>query len=164
MEERGVCIQAVYLIVLYGFMILIVIHDIKERKIYNSILIFMILSYISLCVIGSIFFNSSIFSKNNIIAAFIICFLFFLMKIMSPSGIGMGDVKLVFVLGLYLGDTIFEVVMLSLVCMLVYSQIYKKRTRNKKGIPYAPFIFAAMMFYHIFISFTYHNGFMENYK
>ncbi|MBQ3514895.1 MAG: prepilin peptidase [Lachnospiraceae bacterium] len=142
--EGEVFIQIVNDIILYVFMIRIAYYDIKERKIHNSILIFMILVYISLFLISSLFFNLKIPIKDNFIAAFGAFLLFIFMKIAHPSGVGMGDVKLVFVLGLYLGYSVFEVIGISLIFLSIYR--FLRKEISQEGFPYAPFLLAAMLF------------------
>lgn len=147
--KRGdVFIQILYFMVLYGSMTLIAFYDIKEKKIYNSILIFMILIYFSLFLITSLCINSDISIKENILAAFGAFLLFFGMKIAHSSGVGMGDVKLVFVLGLYLGYAVFEVIGLSMFCLCIYTVI--RNGTSKKGVPYAPFLLIAMFLQNFF--------------
>ncbi|MBQ4522769.1 MAG: prepilin peptidase [Lachnospiraceae bacterium] len=149
--KRGdVFIQIVSVMVLYGSMALISYYDIKKKKIYNSILIFMILIYFSLFIINSLFFDSNISLKENIISAIVAFLLFFCMKIANPTGIGMGDVKLAFVLGLYLGYGVLEVIGISMLCLCIYTML--GNGTGKKGVPYAPFVLFSMLLQNFFFT------------
>ena len=141
-------IQIVNLIVLYGSMISIAYHDVKERKIYNSTLIFMVLVRVSMFLAN--FFNSDFIIplKENIIAAFGIFLLFFCMKLANPSGVGMGDVKLAFVLGLYLGYSVLGVMGTAVFFLFCYA-IFRKEKKQIEH-PFAPFVLAAMVLMKVF--------------
>lgn len=125
-------------------MLRIAYSDFKQRKIRNSILCVMIFVYLSLFLISSLFFHLKISIKDNFIAAFGAFILFLFMKIANPSGVGMGDVKLVFTLGLYLSYAVFEVIGVSLFLLCMFSVV--KKEKSVTGLPYAPFLLMAMIF------------------
>lgn len=124
-------------------MILIAYHDMKERKIYNSILIFMILVRLGMFCLNFLYPNFKIPVKENVIAALVVFFMFLCMKMLNPSGIGMGDVKLVFVLGLFLGYDIFGIVSVAMFFLFFYVSIGKKKKHME--LPFAPFVLLAMI-------------------
>ena len=124
-------------------MILIAYHDMKERKIYNSILIFMILVRLGMFGLNCLYPNLKIPVKENVIAALVVFFMFLCMKMLNPSGLGMGDVKLVFVLGLFLGYDILGIVSAAMFFLFFYVSIGKKKKHME--LPFAPFVLLAMI-------------------
>ena len=71
-------------------------------------------------------------------------FVFFLMSILTKSGIGMGDVKLVSAMGCLIGlsGTFFSVFYGMVVCMfMAIGFIAFKKRKVKDKIAFAPFIY-----------------------
>lgn len=124
-------------------MLLISYYDIKERKIYNYILIILILFRSCFFLLNYVLFHSNVSIKESVIAACFAFLLFFTMKIAHSSGIGMGDVKLVFVLGLYLGYSVFSVILVSMFCLFLFGMIRKEKQQQE--LPFAPFLLLAML-------------------
>lgn len=74
--------------------------------------------------------------------------LFLLCYFITRASIGMGDVKLFCVIGLYVGSgVIMTVVFLSVVVSAVYSivQLVRRKTKLKDEIPFAPFVWIGMI-------------------
>lgn len=70
--------------------------------------------------------------------------LFLLAHFISKGGVGMGDVKLFIVIGLYMGSgSIMAAVFLSVMASALYSivMLMLKKIKLKEEIPFAPFIF-----------------------
>lgn len=70
--------------------------------------------------------------------------LFLLAHFISKGGVGMGDVKLFIVIGLYMGSgSIMAAVFLSVMASALYSivMLLLKKIKLKEEIPFAPFIF-----------------------
>lgn len=70
--------------------------------------------------------------------------LFLLAHFISKGGVGMGDVKLFMVIGLYMGSgSIMAAVFLSVMASALYSivMLLLKKIKLKEEIPFAPFIF-----------------------
>lgn len=69
--------------------------------------------------------------------------IFFVAKLISPQGIGMGDVKLFAVIGLYIGQSsIFIAMILSLIVAMICGlyQVFRKRITMKDSITFGPYI------------------------
>lgn len=70
--------------------------------------------------------------------------MFLLAHFISKGGVGMGDVKLLAVIGAYMGSgSIMSVVFLAVVASACYSivMLILKKIKLKEEIPFAPFIF-----------------------
>lgn len=70
--------------------------------------------------------------------------IFFLCYIISRKRLGAGDVKLVFILGLFLtGQKIIEVIFFSTLLCLTFCvlQLYGKKIGRKKEFPMTPFFY-----------------------
>ncbi len=73
---------------------------------------------------------------------FIICYF------LSRGGVGMGDVKLFAVMGVYLGlSVIMTTVFLTVLVSAVYSvvQLIRKKTKLKDEVPFAPFAWIGLI-------------------
>ncbi len=74
--------------------------------------------------------------------------MFLLAHFISKGGVGMGDVKLLAVIGCYVGSGgVMSAAFLSAVCGALYSitMLLFKKIKLKEEIPFAPFIFAGTM-------------------
>lgn len=69
---------------------------------------------------------------------------FYLAAILKPGGMGMGDVKLVGVLGLYLGRAVAPAIFIALILGVVVGAIVMARvgvaTGRKQAVPFGPFL------------------------
>lgn len=77
---------------------------------------------------------------------FLLCYFF------SKGQMGAGDVKLAFVMGLYLtGDRIIGAVFYGVMLCLLYSliQLIRKRIGLKDGVPMAPFLYLGTLFTYL---------------
>lgn len=69
--------------------------------------------------------------------------LFFIAYLISRKGIGMGDVKLVAVVGFYTGTTVlYAIMILALVCCVLYSvvQLIRHKVTTKDMVAFGPFV------------------------
>lgn len=69
---------------------------------------------------------------------------FLFCHMISRKGIGAGDVKLMAVVGFYMGDRIWDAAVISLILAAVWSigLLLRKRKGWKQEIPFAPFVLA----------------------
>jgi leader peptidase (prepilin peptidase)/N-methyltransferase len=118
-------------------LILISFIDIKNNIIPNKI------------VIPSIFiglFLMILFFPNKIIESIIfsigVFILFLLIYFVYPQGMGMGDVKLAALLGIFLGRDLITAIVLGFIFGAIYSifLLISKNKRFKDRIPFAPFL------------------------
>lgn len=136
--------ELVRYVVLLMFCIYLSKMDIKERRIANK-------NIFAATFIGIVLALSSI-DKSVIISCFLGGTAGFLVSLFiawfSKSGIGMGDVKLLGMAGVYLGLTYLEIaVFWSLVFVILFGfiqWIQKKATRNTE-YPFVPFFTAGVL-------------------
>lgn len=131
-------------ILLSVFMTALGLIDSRERVVPNRILLCMLVLRGALLAAEMICFSA--YAKEILLSAvggMAIGLLIFLMAyFFSRKGIGMGDVKLAGVLGLYLGAAlIWTDILLSLILAAVYSivQLLRKKLKAKDSIPLVPF-------------------------
>ena len=119
--------------------------DLKTRKIPNMLVLLLI------CIRFIFFIYETLkepdYARFNIIQmAFgaILCLMLLLIcRLLARNSIGMGDIKLFSVLGLYFGYDVMHVMFFSFLCTAIYS-IYLmeyKKMKKKDSVPMGPFIF-----------------------
>lgn len=119
--------------------------DYKASKIPNTLLIVLIAARLIFFIYESI--KEPDYIKFNIIqmafGAFLCLALLLLCRIIIHNSIGMGDIKLFAVLGLYFGYDIINLMFFSFLCTALYSiylLLFKKK-KKKDSVPMGPFIF-----------------------
>lgn len=129
--------------------------DFLERKIPNSFLLFFLIFWAFVAGIHMILDAGSgrdlLFSslKGAIVGGGI----FFLGYIISHGRLGAGDVKLVFLLGLYLTDQhIVQMLFISMIfcCIYFFVQMVGKKMTRKESLPLAPFFFVGTLIITVF--------------
>lgn len=136
-------INAVYYITkciaLIGFLGFFTYEDIKEKQISNRILIAML-------VTGIIFVCIS-FDIGVIISSFICALITgavtYLTSLISRGGLGKGDVILLTITALFIGDlSMVYIVFLSLLAMFLFTLValLMKKITVKSKLPYVPFL------------------------
>lgn len=133
-----------YLVLVAGLFVIAWI-DRKEHLIYNKHLLILLLIRLALLVAEWILYPE--FGMGMLISAFMGLLLgggvFWLCYLVSRGGMGAGDVKLMAVVGFYIGNNI---ILPAMVVIVVTSAIYNgvklllKRTSMKEEIPFAPFV------------------------
>lgn len=132
-------------LILVEALVLIAWKDNKEQIILNKHLIILfgircfllILEWLVYPDYGLAIFFSSVLGFLIGAAVFGICY------IVSRGGLGAGDVKLIAVIGFYLGGSvIISIMILSVFCTAIYSTVnlIRKKTSLKAEIPFAPFV------------------------
>ena len=131
-------------LVLVGYLIFFTYEDIKEKKISNKALLFMLITGIVLVCVTL---------KKDVIISAVVCaaicgVLSYLASVASHWGVGIGDVFLLAITGLYIGDfSMAFVVFASLVVMFLFTMvalIFRKIT-VKSQLPYVPFLLAGVI-------------------
>jgi prepilin signal peptidase PulO-like enzyme (type II secretory pathway) len=118
----------------------------KQRMIIpNEYLAFFILIWMALTTTGCIYYGSS--PVNVLIQAFFGALLgvsvFVLARVVSPKSIGMGDIKLFAVLGIYFGtDDILRVMLASLIVAAAAGivKVFSKKLGIKEAMCMGPYI------------------------
>lgn len=129
--------------------------DYKASKIPNTLLIVLIAARLIFFIYESI--KEPDYIKFNIIqmafGAFLCLVLLLLCRIIIRNSIGMGDIKLFAVLGLYFGYDIINLMFFSFLCTAIYSiylLLFKKK-KKKDSVPIGPFIFLGTILSFILI-------------
>lgn len=147
------CRQIVVALVLFSAMII----DGRTRLIPN-ILILIALGLGALIILSEFIFCRNVFWGSFImsIAGFLCCVvLFYVLSRLTKEGIGMGDVKLISVMGLLLGlSTTLMSVLFSLILCTVASIIllFGKKKSKTDRIPFGPFMFFGYILMFILFS------------
>jgi prepilin signal peptidase PulO-like enzyme (type II secretory pathway) len=132
-------------IVLINALILLAYIDYKQKIIPNKILMSMIVIRLIFITVEAILYKNMIYSI--ILSSFLGLVAgggtFLLAAFIIKNSIGMGDVKLVAVIGLYVGiGDLFSCIILSLLISLIVGVILilSKKINSKDFIPFAPFL------------------------
>ena len=145
----GVLKMLRYVILLCGVAVIACI-DRRSKRIPNEILLALVyiraVVLIAECVMYSSYVLSMIISAllGSILGGgmFLICYF------ITRGGVGMGDVKLFFVAGLYLGSGgIMAVIVTTVFSSAVYSivQLVRKKAKLKDEIAFAPFVWIGLV-------------------
>jgi leader peptidase (prepilin peptidase)/N-methyltransferase len=132
-------VQKVLGFVLIAVLARVTITDIEERRIKNRLLI--PAAGLAL-VIGLVMHISGV--PSQILAALLAGAFLFFFALVSGGGLGMGDVKLGFVLGLFLGKYVLVALVVGLIASAIFSiGVLAKRgvsEGRKTKIPLGPFL------------------------
>ena len=143
-------------IIFLMFLVLISVTDIRSGMIYNKILL-------PMAIIGLIFDLSGSLIKIDeaLMAALVGGLILFVVQYLSRGGLGGGDIKFAFVLGLWLGvEEILITLFLSTMFAAAFGVIILIKYRNlKAAIPFGPFISLGAL-----ISFFFKGQLLELYK
>lgn len=124
----------------------IAFRDWKTKTIPNRWLAYLIGIRLMLLVLEVLFYPDAVWDNLMflILGTFISGGIMFLAYVISRHEIGMGDVKLFMVTGMYLGLSLNYLLLLA---SLIFSAVYgcikmmKKDLKSKDSIPFAPFVF-----------------------
>lgn len=133
-----------YMCMLYILLVIAWI-DSRVQKIPNMLLLIMIILRFIFFIFESL--DMPEFMRYNILDMFsgsLFCLVLLVVcRIIVKNSIGMGDIKLFTVLGMYFGFDVLRVMLFSFFCTAVYSiglMIFKKKTRHD-SVPMGPFVF-----------------------
>ena len=133
-----------YLILMYGMLVIAYI-DAKSRIIPNKILL-VLLGIRAIWLILELVLYSQAFIEliSSAMGGLIIGFILFIFAYaISKKGIGMGDVKLISVIGFYTGvSVLYSIILFSLILCILYSvvQMLRKKITAKSFVPFGPFV------------------------
>lgn len=121
--------------------------DIEKHIIPNLILKLMIFVWSGLVACFFVFYPEQGFSFlfKSLAGGMAAGVVFFLCYLLSRKQLGAGDVKLVFVMGLYLtGQRIMGAIFYGILLCCIYSivQLCRKKMGFKDGVPLTPFLYA----------------------
>lgn len=148
------CRQVIVALVLFAAMII----DSKTRLIPNLLNLIALGMGVLILVVEFIFCRDEFFSSLIMsVAGFLCCVvLFYVLSRLTKEGIGMGDVKLISVMGLHLGlsSTLISIIFSLILCTLVSVVLLfgKKKNKNDK-IPFGPFMFFGYILMFLLFSF-----------
>lgn len=137
-------LKSIRYVVLMGMLVPIAYKDYKEKRIPNRWLVYMTAIRGGIFMIEAILYPSAaIENLKYMLAGGLVGFLvLFLAYILSRHEIGLGDVKLFTVIGLYLGvGTTYFVLLASLILAALYGgvKMLRKQLKGKDEIAFAPF-------------------------
>lgn len=133
-----------YLVIAVGLFI-ISWQDIKERIILNKTLLLLSIIRLAIIILECIVYAQFVIS---IISSALIGVLFAILVfggcyLIARGGMGAGDVKLMAIVGFYVGSAvIMQVMLLTVVAAAIYSivKLIRKKTKLKDEIAFAPFV------------------------
>lgn len=133
-----------YLVLIYG-MLLISYVDHQSHIIPNKILLVLFGIRWALLLVEMILYPTAIVELlSSALGGMIIGFIIFILAyFISKKGIGLGDVKLVAVIGFYTGTSVlYAIMILSLFSCVVYSivQLIRKKITTKSFVAFGPFV------------------------
>lgn len=138
-------IQIINYIILISSLVLLAYIDFKKKIIPNKILLAMLILRLILIGIEALLYRNMIYSI--LISSFLGLIVgggaFLLVAFILKNSVGMGDIKLVAIIGFYVGiENLFSCVICSLLISLIcgVALILAKKINSKDMIPFAPFL------------------------
>lgn len=133
-----------YLVLIYGMMLIAYV-DHEDRIIPNRILLCLSGIRFVLLVIEMVLYSNAIMELlSSALGGMFIGFIIFLIAYyISRKGIGMGDVKLIAVIGFYTGTSVlYGIMIISLFCCVAFSvvQLIRKKLTTKDFVAFGPFV------------------------
>lgn len=125
--------------------------DIKHQLLPNRIV------FPSAAIAGVLLLSASLFmldgatALRTVLGAVVMWALYVVLRLISPSSMGYGDVKLAFVLGLYLGFVGWQAVFWGTVLAFLFGAVWglvliiSRRGTGKTQIPFGPFMLAGAL-------------------
>lgn len=125
--------------------------DIKHQLLPNRIV------FPSAAVAGVLLLSASLFmldgatALRTVLGAAVMWAVYVVLRLISPSSMGYGDVKLAFVLGLYLGFVSWQAVLWGTVLAFLLGAVWglvliaSRRGTGKTQIPFGPFMLAGAL-------------------
>lgn len=121
------------------FLFLIAMMDIRERRIPNAMLLLLLV-----CVIfGRVVSEQPISLLSMIVGSFSVAFFLLFLSWIRPGCFGLGDVKLMLVMGMHVGFyDIWYAFAMAVICAAIFCIIGLciKRLTLKSEIPFGPFL------------------------
>ncbi len=137
-------------VILLGAVAVIACIDKRSKRIPNEILLALVYLRAVLLVIEGICYPSYALSMilSVLLGSILGGGMFLICYFITRGGVGMGDVKLFFVAGLYLGSGgIMAVVVMTVFSSAVYSivQLVRRKAKLKDEIAFAPFVWIGLI-------------------
>lgn len=125
----------------------ITVIDLRELRIPNKIILpAMVLCWPFLAIASTADYPADLSLGRAAAAAVVFCLAYFVLAIISPAGLGLGDVKLAFVLGAQLGLFHWAMVLRAafiahlLMAVVAVLLMASRKAKMKSGLPFGPFL------------------------
>ena len=123
-------LRLAFLMIFQYFMLLYTWTDLEQRVMFNHMMIpFAILGIVSIPVLGHV-------ASDHLEAAIVGGLVFFLLAVVTHGGIGGGDVKLIFLLGLWLGTDMLITVVIAGIFLAGLAALIMLITKKKERHDY----------------------------
>lgn len=147
---RGITVEMMMQYILICAMSVFALADAEHHFISNRLLLALLMIWIGIAGITIIFTTQYGIALmfGSLVGAIVSGLIFLLCYFLSKGQLGAGDVKLVFVMGLYLtGDRIIGAVFYGVIACCIYSivQLLRKKIGIKDGVPLAPFLYLGQL-------------------
>ncbi len=149
-HEKAATVIIMSYLMLLSVLYFAAIVDFKKSIIPNSLIIAGLIMYLTFALISifAVGVNAKSFLLISVAGGLIIGGLLLLVMLISKNALGMGDVKLFFVVGLMLGlKNCYEVLLISMVIMALTAIVLLllKKVDRKTAVPMAPFMTIGFM-------------------
>lgn len=144
----GSSIQLISLLVLATLTMPLVVTDIKEHRLPNSLTSAGFIAGLGVSIVLAIEKNSFSPLIHSLSIALLAGFAFLLLNLASLGGMGMGDVKLAMMLGALIAPFGWQVLVIGFLVAFVLGAIFglillaSKRANRKTLIPFGPYLLA----------------------
>ena len=137
-------------VILLGAVAVIACIDRRSKRIPNDILLAMVYIRVILLVVECICYPAYAMSMliSSLLGSVLGGGMFLICYFITRGGVGMGDVKLFFAVGLYLGSGgIMAVIVTTIFSSAIYSviQLIRKKAKLKDEIAFAPFVWIGLV-------------------
>lgn len=147
---KGITVETLLQYILLCAMSVFALADAEEHFISNRLLLALLMIWAGIAGVTIILTTQYGLALmfQSLVGAIAGGLIFLLCYFLSKGQLGAGDVKLVFVMGLYLtGDRIIGAVFYGVIACCVYSviQLIRKKIGVKDGVPLAPFLYLGQL-------------------
>lgn len=147
---KGITVEMMLQYILICAMSVFALADAEHHFISNKLLLALLLAWLGITGLAIIFATQYGLALmfSSFLGAIAGGLIFLLCFLLSRGQLGAGDVKLAFVMGLYLtGDRIIGAVFYGVILCCVYSivQMLRKKIGVKDGVPLAPFLYLGQL-------------------
>lgn len=147
---KGVTVEILLQYILLCAMSVFALADAEHHFISNRLLLVLLMIWVGIMGIMIILQTQYglVLLFGSLVGAIVGGLIFLLCYFLSRGQLGAGDVKLVFVMGLYLtGDRIMGAIFYGVLLCCAYSivQLMRKKIGVKEGVPLAPFLYAGQL-------------------
>ena len=122
----------------------LIVEDVRHRRLPNRFVLPLLITTTTLSLVNSMQNSDAPSIFNSLGIPFFVFTIFFLFSLFYPQGLGMGDIKVILLIGLVLSEESPAIFYLSLSASFIagafYALLSKAHKNRESEIPFGPFL------------------------